>query len=125
MNAWVPDDVSIPGGVVVAPSQTKAPISKTITITAGGSKNLVLLANVSVAGTGTSTLGFKTFVGSTYSRETKTVSITATGKYELKFNSDVSDDQTYLPLLSMGELFLTTPAGVTVTINSVEVLQER
>jgi len=125
MNAWVPDDASIPGGIVVAPSQTKTSISKKITITASGSKNFVLLVDVSVAGSGTSTLGFKTFIGSTYSRETKTASITTTGKYELRFNSDVSADQAYLPLLSMGELLLTTPAGVTVTVNSVETLQEK
>jgi hypothetical protein len=133
MNGWAPNNVTLPNLEPVGPSSTKVSISKKFPISASGSKYLVVAVQVTQSGAGTCTLGFKTSLGTGVypgtaitipSFETKTATFTATGQYFIRFNNEVSGDQAFLPLLSLGEVILTTPAGVTVTVNSVQVLQE-
>lgn len=123
MNAWVPNTITLPNLTAIGASQTNAPISKKFPITAGGSKNLVICISVSAA-SGTVTAKFRSSLGTGTSVDAKTVSITAAGDYYIKFNSDVSGDQAYLPLLSLGEIVVTTGGASSVTVTSVQVLQE-
>lgn len=123
MNAWVPNTVTLPNLGPIGASQTDAPISKKFPITAGGSKNIVLAIAVSAAA-GTVTAKFRTSLGTGTPVDSKTVSITGAGNWYIKLNSDVLADQTYLPLLSLGELVITTAGASSVTVTSVQVLQE-
>lgn len=123
MNAWSPNTATLPNLQPIGASQTNVPISKKFPITAGGSKNLVVCISVSAA-SGTVTAKLRTSIGSGTPVDSKTVSITAAGDYYIKLNSDLLADQTYLPLLSLGEVVVTTAAGASVTVTAVQTLQE-
>lgn len=123
MNAWSPNTATLPNLQPIGASQTNVPISKKFPITAGGSKNLVICISVSAA-SGTVTAKLRTSIGSGTPVDSKTVSITAAGDYYIKLNSDLLADQTYLPLLSLGEVVVSTAAGASVTVTSVQSLQE-
>jgi len=123
MNAWVPNTVTLPNLGPIGASQTNAAISKKFPITAGGSKNIVLAIAVSAAA-GTVTAKLRTSLGTATPVDAKTVSITGAGNYYIKLNSDVLADQTHLPLLSLGEVVISTEAASSVTVTSVQVLQE-
>lgn len=123
MNAWIPNTVTLQGLSAIGASQTNAPISKKFPITAGGSKNLVICISVSAA-SGTVTAKLRTSLGVGTAVDSKTVSITGAGDFYIKLNNDVSGDQAYLPLLSLGEVVVTTAAASSVTVTSVQTLQE-
>lgn len=123
MNAWVPNTITLPNLSAIGASQTDAPISKKFPITAGGSKNIVLCISVSAA-SGTVTGKLRSSLGNVSPVDSKTVSITGAGNFYIKLNSDVSGDQGFLPLLSLGEIVVTTGAASSVTVTSVQVLQE-
>lgn len=126
MNAWIPRLVSLPlSPTVVGASTTNTPISKTFTITHGGSTNIVIAIKASsvTAGAGI-TAKLRTGIGANTPVDSKTVSITADGIAYIKLNVNISADQTHLPLLSIGEVVLTTGAGSAATIDAVWVLQE-
>jgi hypothetical protein len=123
MNAWVPNTVTLPNLTAIGASQSDAPISKKFPITAGGSKNLVICITVSAA-SGTVTGKVRTSLGTGTAVDSKTVSITGAGDFYIKFNSDLLADQTYLPLLSLGEVVVTTASASSVTVTAVQILQE-
>lgn len=125
MAGYSPYDrsISAPGntftGVV-----TNQPVSSEFTITEGGSLNLVIkITAASVTVVGGITAKLQTAIGSDWV-DSKTVAIAATGSVYLKFNVEVTADQTYLPLLSKGRIVITTTnAGDAATISAVNVLQ--
>ncbi len=123
MNAWIPNTVTLPGLSAIGASQTNVPISKKFPITAGGSKNMVVCITTSAAA-GTVTAKLRTSFGTGTAIDSKTVSITGAGDFYIKLNSDLLADQTYLPLLSLGEIVVTTNGGSSVTVTSVQTLQE-
>ena len=123
MNAWIPNTVTLQGLSAIPASQTNAPISKKFPITAGGSKNLVICITVSAA-SGTVTGKLRTSLGSGTSVDSKTVDITGAGNFYIKLNSDVAEDQGFLPLLSLGDVVVTTAPTSSVTVTSVQTLQE-
>jgi hypothetical protein len=123
MNAWSPNTSTLPNLTSVAASQTDVPISKKFPITAGGSRHLVVCITTTAA-SGTVTAKLRTSIGSGTAVDAKTVSITGAGNFYIKLNNDVLADQTYLPLLSLGEVVVTTAAGASVTVSAVQTLQE-
>ena len=123
MNAWIPNTVTLPGIAPIGASETDAPISKKFPITAGGSKNLVIGISVSAA-SGTVTAKLRSSFGSGTPVDSKTVSITGAGDFYIKLNSDVSGDQSYLPLLSLGDVVVTTSTASSVTVTSVQTVME-
>jgi hypothetical protein len=123
MNAWIPNTVTLPGLSAIGASQTDAPVSKKFPITAGGSKNIVICISVSAA-SGTVTGKLRTSLGTGTPVDSKTVSITGAGNFYIKLNSDLLADQTFLPLLSLGEVVVTTAGASSVTVTSVQTLQE-
>ena len=123
MNAWIPNTVTLPGLSAIGASQTNAPITKKFPITSGGSKNLVVCIAVSAA-SGTVTAKLRTSFGSGTPVDSKTVSVTGAGDFYIKLNSDLLADQTYLPLLSLGEVVITTSTASSVTVTSVQTLME-
>jgi len=123
MNAWIPNTVTLPGIAAIGASQTDSPISKKFPITAGGSKNLVICITVGPA-SGTVTAKLRSSLGSGTPVDSKTVSITGAGDFFIKLNSDLLADQTYLPLLSLGDVVITTGGASSVTVTSVQTLME-
>lgn len=125
MNAWIPNTVTLPGLSPLGASQVDAPISKKFPITAGGSKNMVICITVS-ASSGTVTAQFRTSLGSgtPVNVPGKTATITGAANYYIKINSDVDTTAGVLPLLSLGEVVVTTAAASSVTVTSVQTLQE-
>lgn len=123
MNAWIPNTVTLQGLSAIGASQTDAPISKKFPVTAGGSKNLVICITVS-ASSGTVTAKLRTSLGTGTPVDSKTVSITGAANYYIKLNSDVTGDQGFLPLLSLGDVVVTTAVASSVTVTSVQTLME-
>lgn len=123
MNAWIPNTVTLPGLSAIGASQTDSPLSKKFPITAGGSKNLVICIAVSAAA-GTVTAKLRTSFGSGTPVDAKTVSITGAGNFYIKINSDVDTTAGLLPLLSLGEIVVTTAGASSVTVTSVQTLME-
>jgi hypothetical protein len=123
MNAWSPNTSTLPNLTSVAASQTNVPISKKFPITAGGSKNLVVCITVSAV-TGSVVATLRTSIGSGTPVNAKTVTITTAGNHYIKLNSDDSNDHQYLPLLSLGEVVVSTDAEEAITVSAVQTLQE-
>lgn len=123
MNAWIPNTVILPNLPEIPASQTDYVVSKKFPITAGGSKNMVVCISVSAA-SGTVTGKLRTSLGSGTPVDSKTVSITGAGDFYIKLNSDLLADQTYLPLLSLGDVVVTTASASSVTITSIQTLME-
>lgn len=126
MNAWTPRKVSglnVP--VSVGASQTNVPVSTQFGITAGGSRNIVVAAKVSglTVGGGV-TLKLRSSIGVQTAQDSKTTSVTADGMVYIKLIAEASADQTFLPLLSLGQVVVTTGAGSAVTVEDVWVIQE-
>jgi hypothetical protein len=128
MNAWVPNNIALQGLGTVPASQTDYVISRKFAITAGGSKNLVIAVTFTASGAGSYKVKLRTSLGSGSTSDAKevTYAIAGAGSQTVyyKINSDVAGDQTYLPLLSLGEVVMSTPAGVTASAITVQSLQE-
>lgn len=125
MNAWVPNTVTLPNLAPIGASQTAVPVSKKFPITAGGSKNMVVCITTSAA-SGTVTAQLRTSLGNgtPVNATGKTVAVTGAGDFYIKVNSDVDTTAGILPLLSLGEIVVTTNSASGVTVTSVQVLQE-
>jgi hypothetical protein len=123
MNAWSPNTSTLPNLTSVAASQTDVPISKKFPITAGGSRHLVVCITVSAV-TGSVRATLRTSIGAGTPVNAKYVDITATGNHYIKLNNAVAADQAYLPLLSLGEVVVTTDVGEAITVSAVQTLQE-
>lgn len=123
MNGWSAKDITLkPAGTqTVGASQTDVVISLENPTTAGGAtKGFVVKAvfsAVTVAAAITAKL--QSAIGTDWV-DSKTVSVTATGGFYIK----ILNDATYMPLLNKHRVVLTTGAGDTATVTSVEILQE-
>ena len=126
MNAWNPRNISIPQSPIsVGASQTSVAISKLFGITAGGSRNIVISIQCSAVTVGAGiTAKLLTSVGSLPVQDSKTVAITASGMAYIKLSVQAAGDQSFLPLLSIGSVVVSTGIGSAVTIDDVRVLQE-
>lgn len=126
MNGWSAKDVTLNSAdaQTVGASQTNTVISSEFPITAGGALNCVVklkFSSVTVAAGITAKL--QTAIGSDWV-DSKTAAVSATGAFYIKLQTNLAGDQTFLPLLNKGRLVLTTGAGDTATVTSVEILQE-
>lgn len=123
MSGYSPKEV-VQSPVTVTGIATNQVVSKEFPITEGGSLNLVIkIKAAAVTSVGTLTAKLQTAIDSDFV-DSKTVVVTATGDFYIKFNVEVTADQGFLPLLSRGRIVLTTTnAGDAATISSVAVLQ--
>jgi hypothetical protein len=128
MNAWIPNTVTLQGLGTIPAAQTNYVISRKFPITAGGSKNIVVVVTLTSSGAGTYKVKLRSSFGMMTPVDSKEVTFAAPGAgaqvIYLKLNNDVSGDQTFLPLLSLGDVVIATPAGVTTTNVVVQTLQE-
>ncbi len=126
MSGWSAKDVTKAPGKTITGIVTNEPISvEGWPITAGGSQHMVIkIKAAAVTVVGSITAKLQTAIGADYV-DSKTGVIAATGDIYIKLNSEVTADQTFLPLLNKGQVVITTTnAGDTLSITSVEVLQE-
>lgn len=126
MNGWSAKDVTKNAGRVISGIVTNQAISvEGWPVTAGGSKAMVIKVKASaVTVVGAITAKLQTAIGPDYV-DSKTVAISATGAFYIKLLDTVAGDQTFLPLLNKGQVVVSsTNAGDTLTIDSVEILQE-
>ena len=128
MNAWVPNTVTLQGLGTVPANQIDYVVSKRFAITAGGSKNIVIAVAFTASAAGTYKVKLRTSLGAGTTADAKEVSSAIGGAgpaiIYLKLNSDVSVDQAFLPLLSLGEVVMSTPVGGTADSVVVQSLQE-
>ena len=128
MNAWIPNTVTLQGLGTIPAAQTNYVISRKFPITAGGSKNIVVVVALTSSGAGTYKVKLRSSFGMMTPVDSKEVTFAAPGAgaqvIYLKLNSDNSNDQPFLPLLSLGDVVIETPAGVTTTNVVVQTLQE-
>lgn len=123
MNGWSAQDYAL-GSTVVGASASNSPVTKEFPITAGGALNMVIAIDASAVTVGTGiTAKLQTAIGSTW-QDSKTVAIAANGRVYIKLNIEVAGDQTFLPSLNKGRVVITSGAGDTATVASVNVLQE-
>lgn len=126
-GGYTPKNVVAGPGQIISGVVTNQVISKEgFPITAGGANRcLVIKLKVSgVTSVGTITAKLQTAIDSDYV-DSKTVVITANGDFYIKLNNAASADQTFFPLLSKGQVVITTTnAGDAVSITSINVLQE-
>lgn len=122
-NGYAPQEIGLTGKVVGA-SLTSEPISREFHVTANGSLNLVVKLKMAAVTAGAGiTAKLQTAIDGDWV-DAKTVAVTATGDFYIKLQTTVAADQAFLPLLSAGRLVLTTGAGSTATVTSVNVLED-
>lgn len=125
MNAWSPTDYKLGNLQPIGASVTNQAISKPFPITAGGALHLVVAIKASAVTVGTAiTAKLQTGVDGIFA-DSKTASIAGNGVVYIKLSAETAGDQTYLPLLAVGQVVITTGSGDAVTIDSVNVLQEQ
>lgn len=123
-NGYSADNVVISPSPVVGASQTNSVVTRAYPITAGGSlHHVVVIDATGVTVTTAITAKLQTSVGTIWA-DSKTVAITATGRFYIKLSAETSADQTYLPLLNNGRVVVTTGTGDTATITAVNILQD-
>jgi hypothetical protein len=128
MNAWIPNTVTLQGLGTIPAAQTDYPISKKFPITAGGSKNIAIAVSFTSSGAGSYKVKLRSSLGVVTPVDSKEVTVSIAGAGNqiiyLKLNNDVLADEPYLPLLSLGDVVMSTPVGVTTTAVTVYSLQE-
>lgn len=128
MNAWIPNTVTLQGLGTITANQIDVPVSKKFPITAGGSKNIVVSVSFTASAAATYKVKLRSSFGNNGTEDAKEVSkaVAAPGAVTIvyRLNSDVSGDQQYLPLNSLGEVVFTTPAGAAASGIVVQTLQE-
>ncbi len=124
-NGWSAKDISLPGKVI-AGVKTNEPATVEAAVTAGGSRNGILKLTVaSVTQVGTITPKVQTAIGNDWVDVKSGAAITAAGTQYIRWNIEVSGDQSVLPLLNkLRVVVTTTDSGDTLTISSCELLQE-
>ncbi len=125
MNGWSATDISLPGKLVSG-VVTNSPISKESSVSAGGALNgIVKLTVSSVTQVGTITPKLQTAIGSDWVDVKSGAAITAAGTQYIRWNIEVSGDQSALPLLNKIRLVITTTnSSDTLTVDSCNFLQE-
>lgn len=128
MNAWIPNTVTLQGLGTIPAAQTDVVVSKKFPITAGGSKNIVIAVAFTSSAAGSYKVKLRSSLGSMLVVDSKEVTVSIAGAgaqvIYLKLNNDVDLDRQYLPLLSLGDVVMSTPAGATATAITVYSLQE-
>lgn len=128
MNAWIPNTVTLQGLGTVPANQTDYLVSRKFPITAGGSKNIVVAVTFTSSAAGTYKVKLRSSLGVVAVVDSKEVTVAIAGAgaqvIYLKLNNDVDLDRQYLPLLSLGDVVMSTPAGATATAITVYSLQE-
>lgn len=128
MNAWIPNTITLQGLGTVPANQTDYVVSKKFPITAGGSQHIVISVAFTASAAGTYKAKLRSSLGINGTVDAKEVSLVVGGAGSqtiyIKLNNNASADQTYLPLLSLGEVVMSTPAGGTATSIVVQSLQE-
>lgn len=123
-NGWSPADQAVAQSIagVVA----NQPVTKAFALTAGGAiRNKIKIVVSGVAITGSITAKFQTSNGGSDWVDTKSVTISGNGNFYIKHLCEDSGDWTYLPLLDLGRVVITTTnAADAVTVSKVEVLQD-
>jgi hypothetical protein len=124
MNGWSPSEVKLANVSALVAGLTDSPVTRIFRITAGGSKNIAVVLKVSgvTAGSGI-TAKLQTGVDGVFV-DSKTAAITAAGLVTIKLNVHASGDQAFLPLLASGRVVVTTASGASLTVDSINVLQE-
>jgi uncharacterized membrane protein len=124
-NGWSPTDISLQGKVV-AGIVTNEPLTKEATVSAGGALNgIIKLKVASVTQVGTITPKIQTAVGNDWVDVKSGSAITAAGTQYIRWNIEVSGDQSALPLLAKLRVVLTTTdASDTLTVTSCDLLQQ-
>ena len=130
MNGWnaIPVTAQYPLPVVISGIVTNQIISKPgYRITAGGALyHVVKISTSSTTVVGSIVATLQTSIGGVNWVSSKSVTITGNGDFYIKLNNEVAGDQTYLPLLNLARIVLTTTnAGDTTTITEIDELQER
>jgi hypothetical protein len=122
-NAWSAKDVAL--GLPISGVVTKAPVSKEASVSASGSLNgIIKLSYSGVTQVGTITPILQTAIGGDWVDVKSGSAITAAGIQYIRWNIEVSGDQSVLPLLNKLRVVLTTTnAGDAITVSSVELLQ--
>lgn len=125
MNGYATDDIAITSKVVSG-IVTNEPLTKEERVSAGGSLNGIIKLKVSsVTQVGTITPKLQTANGSDWVDVKSGTAITAAGIQYIRWNIQVTADQTVLPLLNKLRVVVTTTnAGDTLTVDLCEVLQE-
>lgn len=128
MLSWLASDVTLlhSGNSSLGESLTNKVISKEFRIGASGATKLVVAIKASGVTSATGiTAKLQTAAGTDMGFEdSKTVTISGNDVYYIKLLAEASGDQTYLPLLSVGRVVVSTGAGDAVTIDKVLVLAE-
>ena len=130
MNGYAPKDRLLQGVGSFSGVTAQTPISRDISLTAGGSKNLridVEVSGVTQVGTLTLTLQGRSPNGSfaDLAGANASATVTANGTVSLTQNIEVAADQPNMPLPKQLQVTLTTTnAGDAITIDKVWVLQE-
>jgi hypothetical protein len=124
MNGWSPNEVKLANVSSLGAGLTDSVVSKVFRISAGGSKNIAVVLTVSgvTAGSGI-TAKLQTGMDGVFV-DSKTAAVTTAGLVAIKLNVHASADQTFLPLLASGRVVITTAAGASLTVDSINVLQE-
>jgi len=125
MSGWASTDISLQGKTVSG-VKTNEPLTKESNVTAGGALNGVLKLVVSgVTQVGTITPKVQTAVGNDWVDVKSGSAITADGTQYIRWNIEVSGDQSVLPLLNKLRVVVTTTnASDTLTVSSCELLQQ-
>lgn len=127
MNAWLQQDITLNPTQVVGASATNSPVSKEYRVTFSGSIYHVIAAKFSsvTVGTGITAKLQTSPDGGTTWVDSKTVAVTTNGYAYIKLAINIAGDQTYLPLLNVARIVLTTGAGDTATVDAIYSYQEQ
>lgn len=112
-------------GKVISGVVTNEPASKEASVTAGGALNGILKLKVSgVTQVGTITPKVQTAIGNDWVDVKSGTAITADGSTYIRWNIEVSGDQSVLPLLNKLRVVITTTnSSDALTVDSCELLQ--
>lgn len=126
-NAWISDEVILPGLTALGASATNSAVTREFGLTAGGATKAFLAVITTSAAVGTVTAKLQTRMPGGVFEDAKTATISASGspqETELTLLAEAAADQTYFPLRQIARLVVTTAAASSVTITSVLMCQE-
>ena len=125
MNGWSSKSVAL-AGVAISGVVSNSPVTQEFSNSAGGALNGIIKLKVSgVTQVGTITPKLQTANGSDWVDVKSGSAITANGIQYIRWNIEVSADQSVLPLLNKSRVVITTTnASDALTVDLCEVLQE-
>lgn len=123
MNGYPARDRVLGSAAVVPASQTDAPVSQEVPVTAGGSLNMVVAVKATAV-TGTVDLKLQTAVSDSWV-DVKATTIAAPGYAYIRVNVQTTADQAVLPLLGKVRVVATTGGGEDITVSNVWFFQNQ